>query len=50
MTDIEIRCIDCGKSFIFTEGEQEYFKKRELYPPKRCYFCRKKRKEKKDAT
>lgn len=47
-TDIMQTCIDCGKDFIWTEGEQKYFKDHQLYPPKRCIYCRKIRKEKKN--
>lgn len=42
--DLTIKCLDCGTDFIFTEGEQRYYKERGLYPPKRCYYCRQKRK------
>lgn len=42
--DKDIRCKDCGGSFIFTEGEQGYFKSKQLSEPKRCPACRAKRK------
>ena len=43
--DLILRCVDCGAEFLFTVGEQEYYKKKGLYPPKRCPFCRKKMRE-----
>jgi len=33
-------CIDCGQDFVFTEGEQQFFRDRVLAPPKRCPGCR----------
>ena len=44
MPDITAKCLDCHNDFTFTEGEQKYFKERGLFPPKRCYYCRQKRK------
>lgn len=41
-------CVDCGTSFLFLPGEQKFFKKRGLTPPKRCPSCRAKRKQKKN--
>ena len=41
--DKEIRCINCGKTFTFTVGEQEFYKERHLSEPKRCKECAKKR-------
>jgi hypothetical protein len=43
--DIVLRCEDCGKEFIFSAGEQVFYEEKELYPPKRCSFCRKKRRK-----
>ena len=39
-----LRCCDCGESFIFTAGEQAYYKSKELSEPHRCKFCRDRRK------
>lgn len=44
MEDVKIKCKDCGEEFIFTTGEQEYFEKNNLIPPKRCKNCRDARK------
>ena len=41
--DIEIRCINCGKTFIFTVGEMEFYKSKNFPFPKRCKKCSKKR-------
>jgi DNA-directed RNA polymerase subunit RPC12/RpoP len=38
--DQSFPCIDCGKPFVFTAGEQQYFLDRELDLPKRCPRCR----------
>ena len=39
--DLEIDCVDCGKPFTWTGGDQLYFRDRELANPKRCMKCRK---------
>ena len=43
--DKELTCKDCNKLFIFTKGEQLYFKSKQLSEPKRCSICRKKRRD-----
>ena len=35
-----IECVDCGVTFAFTVGEQEYFWSKGLSEPKRCPACR----------
>jgi len=35
-----LTCVDCGGEFIFTEGEQKFYKDKLLVPPKRCPACR----------
>lgn len=42
--DKTLRCVDCGKSFIFTAGEQAYYYSKQLSEPKRCQACRELRK------
>ena len=45
MEDKKITCKDCGKEFIFTVGEQEFYKEKGLdNEPKRCKECRNRRK------
>ena len=38
--DKVLRCTDCGRSFVFTSGEQAYYKSKGLSEPKRCKPCR----------
>lgn len=45
MEDKKIICKDCGKEFVFTVGEQEFYKEKGFdNEPVRCYKCRKARK------
>ena len=40
-TDKSITCPDCGSTFIFTAGEQEFFASKGFSnDPKRCPKCR----------
>jgi len=46
-----IRCVDCGKEFLFTAGEQKFFESKNLYESKRCKTCRDiKKKERAQAS
>jgi CxxC-x17-CxxC domain-containing protein len=39
--DREIKCIDCGTAFVFTEREQEWYREKGLvHDPRRCKPCR----------
>ncbi len=40
MADQEITCRDCGATFEFTEGEQEFYASKDLSAPQRCKDCR----------
>lgn len=45
MADKTIVCRDCGKEFIFTEGEQAFYKEKGFdNEPVRCVECRRARK------
>ncbi len=45
MEDKTLVCKDCGKEFLFTVGEQEFFKEKGFdNEPVRCPECRKARK------
>jgi DNA-directed RNA polymerase subunit RPC12/RpoP len=44
MADMELTCKDCGNTFIFTEGEQEFYAQKGFSNPVRCPECRQKRK------
>lgn len=50
MVDKKIKCIDCNKDFIFTTGEQEFFKEKGYSVPIRCKDCRSKRKSEKRSS
>lgn len=48
MEDRTLVCKDCGKEFIFTAGEQEFFKSKGFEnDPVRCPDCRRARKAEK---
>jgi hypothetical protein len=34
------RCVECGESFVITDGNVRYFVERSLALPKRCEPCR----------
>lgn len=39
--DKTIQCIDCGKGFVWSAGEQAFFRDKGLQnPPKRCKDCK----------
>ena len=39
--DQVIKCVDCGEDFLFTAGEQSFFREKGLtHPPTRCKRCR----------
>lgn len=40
MADQDITCRDCGATFSFTEGEQEFYASKDLSAPQRCKDCR----------
>lgn len=43
--DKTLVCQDCGNEFVFTAGEQAFYKEKGLdNEPKRCKECRNKRK------
>jgi CxxC-x17-CxxC domain-containing protein len=44
-TDKILECRDCGQSFVFTSGEQEFFAEKGFaQEPRRCPDCRRARK------
>lgn len=48
MEDKTIICKDCGNEFVFTVGEQEFYKEKGFEnEPVRCPDCRRKRKNEK---
>ena len=45
LQDKTIKCADCGQDFVFTVGEQEFYRDHGLtHPPTRCKRCRELRK------
>jgi len=51
MADKTIVCKDCGKEFVFTEGEQEFYKEKGFTnDPVRCPECRKANKARRNAN
>jgi len=39
LEDIKIKCVLCGKIFLFAASEQKWYKKQGFSPPKRCPDC-----------
>lgn len=51
MADKKLVCRDCGAEFVFTEGEQEFYKEKGFTnEPTRCPDCRKARKGQRNRT
>ena len=49
--DKSITCVDCGQEFLFTAGEQAFYRERGLTnEPTRCKSCREKRKTSRGAS
>ena len=44
MPDRTINCQDCGKDFVFSDEEQNYYNEKGFQDPKRCKACRMARK------
>ena len=43
--DKTIKCVDCGKEFVFTARDQEFYHEKGFTnEPKRCKDCREKKK------
>jgi len=40
MSDQTLNCTNCHQEFVFTQGEQEFYAKKNLTPPKYCPICR----------
>lgn len=51
MPDKTLVCKDCGKEFVFTEGEQAFYKEKGFEnEPLRCPECRKARKQQRNSN
>ncbi len=44
MNDELITCQGCGRAFVWSYGEQRYYREHNLQKPKRCAACRQQRK------
>ncbi len=49
MSDITLTCKDCNNEFVFTEGEQNFYKEKGFQTPVRCQSCRKNRKQQRQS-
>lgn len=50
MADKQITCKDCGSKFLFTESEQDFYKKQNFEnEPQRCPDCRRAKKQQRPA-
>jgi len=43
--DVNIKCVTCGREFIFTAREQEFFFSKGFKEPRHCRECRQRRKQ-----
>ncbi|HEX8683917.1 MAG TPA: zinc-ribbon domain containing protein [Ardenticatenaceae bacterium] len=48
--DRTLTCRDCGNSFVFTQGEQEFFTMKGFSEPTRCPSCRQARKRERNGS
>ena len=47
--DTTLTCRDCGQTFTFTSGEQDFYASRGFSEPSRCADCRAARKSQRDG-
>jgi DNA-directed RNA polymerase subunit RPC12/RpoP len=45
VSDERIECVTCGRAFIWSAGEQRFYRERRLDRPKRCPDCRSQRRD-----
>lgn len=48
--DIEITCLDCQSTFLFTAADQAFYEEKQFTPPKRCKPCRQIKKDQRGGT
>ena len=46
--DKTLKCIDCEEEFVFSAGEQRFFREKNLSDPKRCASCRAKKRQQRE--
>ena len=39
-SDQMLKCVGCGKEFLWSASEQKFFHERQFTQPKRCKLCR----------
>lgn len=44
-TDRDLQCADCGDTFVFSSGEQQFFQTKGFNDPRRCSKCRQAKKQ-----
>lgn len=50
MADKTLTCKDCGSEFVFTDGEQSFYKEKGFdNEPQRCPECRRARKQQRNS-
>lgn len=49
-SDLVVRCVDCGRTFALTVGEQVYWLRKDRPLPQRCRGCREQRHPKSGAN
>lgn len=49
MPDKTLTCVDCQREFVWMEREQEFFAEKQFQPPKRCFNCRKAKRERQNS-
>jgi hypothetical protein len=40
MSDLTITCLTCKQEFVFTQGEQDFYRSKNLPSPTLCMICR----------
>jgi hypothetical protein len=40
MSDLTLICQDCSQEFVFTQGEQDFYRQKNLETPRFCLICR----------
>jgi hypothetical protein len=40
MSDLTLICADCTNEFVFSAGEQDFYRAKGLKPPRFCPICR----------
>lgn len=48
--DIEIVCVNCRNTFVFSVGEQKFYEEHKFPNPKRCKTCRQIKKNTAETT